>query len=289
MYLLGSIRQEDVNLIGNQSDAAVISIAVDEALAQSVWEKLSDTHLTGWTHWREPFEQSEGLMLEYVHLLNQGRRLAEVIGDQIRLREHEGRVDELAIVRGAAVLSVLGGEVDAGRLSELLDVGPNAANVALKRLIDEHLVRESRPGVLGGLHMLRSQALVDASHDGTVFQTTDTLWKNLPATTGDTLPRVVHSMFANAEAHDESESLRKLADILEKSSDVDQWSAILTGLGLASVRQKPSLWRWLATIFNGSGWPSLAEPASDWDLSLCHAACFPRSELNSVTFDTCGT
>ena len=237
LYLLGSIRQEDVNLIVNQSDTAIISIALDEALAQSVWEKLSATHVTGWTHWREPFEQSEGLMLEYVHLLTQGQRLAEVIGDQIRLREHEGRVDELAIVRGAAVLCDLGGEVDAGRLFELLDLGPDAASLALKRLIDEHLVRESRPGVLGGLHKLRSQALVDASHDGTVFQATDTLWKSLPATTGETLPRVVQSMLANAEAHEESESLRKLADILGKSSDIDKWSAILTGLGLATLDQ----------------------------------------------------
>ena len=235
LYLLGSVRQEDVNLIANQSDTALIPIALDEALAQSVWEKLSDTHLTDWIHWREPFEQSKGLMLEYVHLLTQGRRLAEVIGDQIRLREHEDRVDELAIVRGAAVLCDLGGEVDAGRLFELLDLTPDAANVALKRLIHEHLVRESRPGVLGGLHMLRSHALVDASHDGTVFQAADTLWKSLPATTGETLPRVVQSMLANAEADDESKSLRKLADILGKSSDIDQWSAILTGLGLATL------------------------------------------------------
>ena len=235
LYLLGSVRREDVNLIANQSDTAIIPIALDETLAQSVWEKLSHTHLTDWTHWREPFEQSEGLMLEYVHLLTQGQRLAEVIGDQIRVREHEGRVDELAIVRGAAVLCDLGGEVDAGRLFELLDLGPDAANLALKRLIDEHLVRESGPGVLGGLHMVRSHALVDASHDGTVFRAADTLWNSLPATTGETLPRVVQSMLANAEAHDESESLRKLAGILWKSSDIDQWSAILTGLGLATL------------------------------------------------------
>ena len=51
---------------------------------------------------------------------------------------------------------------------------------ALRRLIDEHLVRESRPGVLGGLHILRSDALVKASHDETVYLTADTLWRSLP-------------------------------------------------------------------------------------------------------------
>ena len=78
LYLLGSVRQEDVYLIANQSDTAFVQIALDEALAQSVWERLSQQHLTSWTHWREPFEQSEGLMLEYVHLLTQGQRLAAV-------------------------------------------------------------------------------------------------------------------------------------------------------------------------------------------------------------------
>ena len=60
LHLLGSVRQEDANLIANQSGTAFVRIALDEALAQSVWRRLSHQHLTSWTHWREPFEQSEG-------------------------------------------------------------------------------------------------------------------------------------------------------------------------------------------------------------------------------------
>ena len=237
VYLLGSVRQEDVYLIANQSDTAFVRIALDEALAQSVWERLSRQRLTSWTHWREPFEQSEGLMLEYVHLLTQGQRLAAVIGDQIHLREQQSRDDELKIVRSAAVLCAHGGEVDAGRLFELLDLTSDAANRALKRLIDEHLVRETRPGVLGGLHMLRSDALVEASHDGIVFQTADTLWNSLPATTSETLPRVVQSVLGISHHDHEPRMLRKLADMLGNSRDIDQWSAILTGLGLATLER----------------------------------------------------
>ena len=237
VYLLGSVRQEDVYLIANQSDTAFVRIALDEALAQSVWERLSRQRFTSWTHWREPFEQSEGLMLEYVHLLTQGQRLAAVIGDQIHLREQQSRDDELKIVRSAAVLCARGGEVDAGRLFELLDLTSAAANRALRRLIDEHLVRESRPGVLGGLHMLRSEALVEASHDGIVFQAVDTLWKSLPATTSETIPRVVQSILGVPDDDHEPPSLRKLADMLGNSRDIDQWSAILTGLGLATLER----------------------------------------------------
>ena len=237
LYFLGSVRQEDVNLVANQSDTVFIPVILDEDLAETVWEKLSAGKQTNWTHWREPFEQSEGLMLEYVHLLTQGRRLAAVIGEQIRQREHENRNDELTIVRSAAVLCARGGEVAAGRLFELLDLEPDAANRALRRLIDEHLVRESRPGILGGLHMLRSDALVKASHDETVFLAADTLWGSLPATTTETLPRVVQSVLADSGANNEPQSLRKLAEMLSKSRDIDQWTAILTGLGLATLER----------------------------------------------------
>ena len=174
-------------------------------------------------------------MLEYVHILTQGQRLSAVIADQIRLREQECRDVELEIVRSVAVLCAHGGEVDAGRLFELLDLTRSAACLALKRLIDEHLVRESRPGVLGGLHMLRTDALVEASHDGTVFQAVDTLWRSLPATTSETLPKVLQSILASADARGESRSLRKLAEMLRTSRDLDQWAAILTGLGLATL------------------------------------------------------
>ena len=237
LYFLGSVRQEDVNLVANHSDTVFIPVMLDENLAHTVWEKLSAGNHTNWTHWREPFEQSEGLMLEYVHLLTEGKRLAAVIGEQIRQREHENRNDELTIMRSAAVLCARGGEVAVRRLFELLDLAPDAANRALRRLIDEHLVRESRPGVLGGLHILRTDALVKASHDETVYLTADTLWRSLPATTSETLPRVVQSVLADSGADNEPQLLRKLVDMLGNSHDIDQWAAILTGLGLATLER----------------------------------------------------
>ena len=237
VYFLGSVRQEDIALITNRSDTEFITVKLDENLARTVWEKLSARKQTSWHHWREPFELSEGLMLEYVHVLTQGQRLADVIGEQVRQRELEDRHDELAIIRSTAVLCARGGEVDARKLFELLGIEPDVASHSLQRLIDEHLVRESRPGVLGGLHMLRSEALSNASHDGTVFLSTDSLWLALPATTGATLPRVVQSILAEATSEFETQALKKLAETLSSSSDVDVWVAILTGLGLATLER----------------------------------------------------
>ena len=234
-YLLGSLRQEDVCLITDRADTGFVSIQLDNELAQAIWEKLSAANQTKWTHWREPFEQSQGLMLEYIHLLTQGRRLATVIEDQVRQREREHRDDELGIIRSTAVLCAYGGEVDANRLFELLELKADDGHRALRRLIDEHLVRESRPGILGGLHKLRSDALVKASHDEAVFLTTDSLWRYLGATTTDTLPRVVQSLFADPKVGTNTVVLPKLASVLEESCNAELWTAILTGLGLATL------------------------------------------------------
>ena len=240
VYFVGSIRKEDVGLIANQADTEFIEISMNEKLAESVWRKLRAENLTSWGHWREPFEQSENLMLEYVHLLTQGKRLAFVIEDQVRQRQKEGRHEELAIIRSTSAICARGGEVQASKLFDLLDIKPESASQALVRLIDEHLVREARPGVMGGLHVLRSQALCETSHDQIVFFPTASLWKSLLATTNETLPRVIQSILIEVPDEDENSILYNLAELLSSSQDIDVWTSILTGLGLATLERKVS-------------------------------------------------
>ena len=286
VYFLGSVRNEDLALITNQSDTEFFEISLDEELAQSVWTQLSSQDQTNWSHWREPFEQSEGLMLEYVHLLTQGKRLAIVIGEQVRQRDGEGRQDELAIIRNTAVLCALGGEVEAKRLFELLELPSDRASQALRRLIDEHLVRESRPGVLGGLHTLRSRALTDASHDDVVYLRTDSLWRSLLATTNETLPRVVQSVLTEEQDKDEAVALQKLAETLAASNDIELWSAILTGLGLGTLERRVALF--IATLekhgVQQAHW-SVASMFMDPGIDLSTLSRFEplRNLLNAVT------
>ena len=237
VFVLGSVRTENIYLITNQSGTKFIQASLDERLAERVWKKLTKEGHTKWLHWREPFEQSEGLMLEYTHILTQGDRLTAVISDQVRQREHEHRIEELAILRCAAELCRHGGEVEARQLFKLLDIPPDRASEALKRLIDEHLIHESRPGVLGELHMLRSITLSDASHDGVVYLRTDSLWQGILAVTDDTLPRIIQSVFTELQGEDDGPTLQKLAELLASSDDVQKWSAILTGLGLATLER----------------------------------------------------
>lgn len=234
VYCIGSIRQEDVDLIVGQADTEFVPVQLDDELAEAVWQKLREDGLTHWSYWREPFEKSEGLMLEYVHILTQGRRLADVISDQVRARELEKREDELAIIRYSSVLCARGGEVDVRSLLDAASISMERGSRALKRLLNEHLVRESRPGVLGGLHLLRSRALERASHDGMIYLAESSFWQALPSTTRETLPRVLQMLLADNEGDDEG-SLRKLAKVLAGSERLDVWTAIFTGLGLATL------------------------------------------------------
>lgn len=237
VYFLGAVRKEDTSLISNHADIEFVEVSLNENLAKSVWLKLHTEGQTDWEHWREPFEQSDGLMLEYVHILTQGKRLSLVIDDQIRIRQQEGRRDELAILRITSVLCASGGDVQADKLISFLDINPDSASRALTRLVDEHLIREDRPGVLGGLHMLRSKALVNACHDQVVFLSADSLWQGLLAVTNDTLPRVIQSILADLSGVDEVSTLNNLWNILNNTQDAEVWSSILTGLGLATLER----------------------------------------------------
>ena len=238
VHLLGTVRNEDTPLISNQPDTVFFKVVLSENLAQSVWQKLATQDQTEWQHWREPYELSEGLMLEYVHILTQGKRLAAVIGEQVRQRQQEGRHDELAILRGTSALSSLGGEVEASKLFEILELTPDCASVALQRLIDEHLVRESRPGVFGGLHALRSKALCEASHDEIAFLRADSLWHAFLAATNETLARIIHSVLKETQPLDEAEVVQRLADLLAINEDVEVWTGIVTGLGLGTLERR---------------------------------------------------
>lgn len=237
VYFLGSVRQEDVMLIANQSDTEFIPVSLTEKLAESVWMRLYAEKQTNWEHWLEPFEQSKGLMLEYVHLLTQGQRLAAVIDEQVQQRQREGRYDELAIIRSTAVIFAHGGEVQVAKLLDLHELKPVAASQSLKRLINEHLIREAQPGILSGLHILRSQALSEASHDDMVYLAATSLWQALRVVTSDTLPKVIQSILKNAPDEVQIITLRKLAETLATTADIDIWTAVLTGLGLATLEK----------------------------------------------------
>lgn len=164
ILLLGSIREEDVFMLTTRSFAGEFRPTVEEIVAERIWQQLSHQRQTTWAGWREPWAQSNGLLLEYTHILTRGERLEIVLGEQIDCRLREARDAELAILRITALAGAAGAIVDIDRLSEVLDLSQSDLSRALRRLIDEHLISESQNGQLGGLHQLRSAAIFCLCH-----------------------------------------------------------------------------------------------------------------------------
>lgn len=164
LFLLGSIREENLSTLTNAPISSRVRTRMDSKLARQIFDGLkADNRLTAGA-WKESFVQSRGLLLEYVHLLTTGERLPSIISQQIDERRTKNRDLELSVLRIVSLGAITGGVVATDRLTGELDVSEEELQRALVRLLDEHLIREVEPGSLGGLHDVRSRAILDASH-----------------------------------------------------------------------------------------------------------------------------
>jgi hypothetical protein len=166
VYLVGACREENLLEVVTAPTTTQIRPQLDEQLAVRLYEELRVRAATTWGGWREPFEASRGLLLEYGHLLTAGERLRETIRVQVDERRRAGtaREIELEVLRLVATADAFGAEVGTAALQTQLGVSSAALQRALARLIDEHLIAERREGRLGGMHALRSSAIQQELH-----------------------------------------------------------------------------------------------------------------------------
>lgn len=161
--MIGSIRSEDAALLPARHTIVEIDTSVDSQLARALWVKLRERGQTKWPGWSEPWGQSQGLLLEYGHLLTAGMRLASVILDQICTRLKQKRDHELAILGASALAAAHGGSVPIETLRHQLSLSKGDIARALERLIAEHLIRVDATGAkLSGLHSLRAASVSSA-------------------------------------------------------------------------------------------------------------------------------
>lgn len=183
VMLLGSVRHEDLVGVRNRADCAILEVTLTEAIAASLHANLRERELTDVPHWREALGESHGLTMEFTYLLTRGRRLQDVLRDQVMVRIRERRESELRVLALAATASRWGLPVPISALSaEISD--PVSLRDALLRLVEEHLVQIS-DGAVGGLHPLRSRFLSESLHETpppTLADTVSSLVRLLPDT-----------------------------------------------------------------------------------------------------------
>jgi len=163
--LLGSIREEDLFLIEARSRATEVRAEATEETALHIFEDLKKKQKTSWAGWKEAWAQSEGLLLEYVHILTAGQRFANLLAEQVSARRRDPHRDiELSLLRILALTGAAGTAAEPDRLANALDASEEEISRGLSRLVDEHLVREAPDGMLTGLHQRRSSEVVRLTH-----------------------------------------------------------------------------------------------------------------------------
>ena len=164
VLLLGSVREEDTLALRTFGECVIVRPRLDEDLAARIHKGLLDSGGAKEPHWREAYDLSDGLTLEFTHLLTQGRRLRDVIRDQVQDRVREHRTVELAVVAPVSVAHRWGAELPFAGLADIVSCTAGELKAALTRLTDEHLITVDN-GVVRGLHPVRSAALCQAVHE----------------------------------------------------------------------------------------------------------------------------
>jgi hypothetical protein len=239
--LLGSVRNEDLLPIRTLPRCTVIDVTLDGQLAEKIHAGLTARGLTAAPHWREAFNDAQGLTLEYTYLLTKGRRLAEVISEQVNRRVMERRWLEIDILALSSVAHQWGARLDVSALERHLDAPRGDVRQAIQRLQDEHLIHVSH-GAIDGLHQLRSRALSAAVHATPPPTIDETVESVVGLLDGTQLRSFVLGALTDRPDVDAA-LLRGLSSRMHAERSAAVWAEVLTALRLADFRRAATGWR----------------------------------------------
>lgn len=243
LLLLASVREEDRYPLVDSRRAVHVKVLGDDTLAERVWRELRDRGQTSWQGWREPWKLAVGHMLEYTHLLTQGRRLRETLHDQVAARMNDlARHDELEVLRVVACANAAGCSVDIAHLSKALAKADSVVSYTLTRLKNEHLVQNTNDGRIIGLHELRSIELLRLSHEFPPPLLSATAASAVRIVPASELARFLERTLSKYDGCDNA-ALDALALRLEETPSPALFSAILTGLDRVNAHRVIGLWQ----------------------------------------------
>ncbi len=241
VLLVATAREEDLVTLGDLTDCATVSVRLSQTAAETIFRGLKRRGVTTMPHWAEAFSESNGLTLEFTHLLTRGRRLGEVIGQQVQRRIVEERYGELEVLRLVSVAHRWSASLPASQLEGACDMEKWELRQAVERLAEEHLVVE-QAGVLSGLHRLRSQAISDAVHATPPPDFDSTIRKVLPLIED----RQLHRFIANLLRDVPSARTAVIETASSGNLHLDRLAAYMEGLRLFDFCEVAQEWRDIA-------------------------------------------
>lgn len=236
VLVLGTTRDEDLDLLAEAPESFVVRPQLDDCLAETIWTHLVAEGKTKTVSWIEAFEHSNGLTLEYVHYLTTGARLPETIAQQVKRRRKERRDSELQLLRIVSVAASAGAVVDLRRFATESNLSDEDVQRTVLRLVDEHLVQATNNNGVAGLHRLRSQALVTATHSPGPPSLAETAASARRCVSIPDLPMLTGELFT--QGHLELSAVYEaLTHRLYDSPTPNTLAQSLNGLRIAALRQ----------------------------------------------------
>ncbi|MFE1341564.1 hypothetical protein ACFW6K_28290 [Streptomyces sp. NPDC058733] len=163
VLVLAAARREDLTPELSLG-AALVSVALSELTAEQIYQAVQDSGIPTVLAREEAVARADGLLMEFIALATTGRRLREVLSDQITgLRTPQRRLDR-TVLRLVCAAHTLGVEVAADALPAVVGQPADLVGDALERLADEHLVVNEEGIGWKGLHDLRTQVLLQLLH-----------------------------------------------------------------------------------------------------------------------------
>lgn len=212
VVLVATARNEDVVHLGDLADTGTIEVGLDEASAATIFDGLQRRGVALVPHWQEAFQHARGLTLEFTYLLTQGRRLRDVVGDQVQRRVTEGRGNELAVLALVSVADQWSATVEISGLAGHFGDDDASLRQTIDILVDEHLLIEY-DGTVSGLHPVRSAAIAEAIHATPPPTLGSTVSSLLPMVHDDRLPGFI------------AQALRSRPDLSDTTIDAGRTAA----------------------------------------------------------------
>lgn len=237
LLLVGTARHEDLPTLGDLSGCATVSVHLNEAAAEVIFAGLKRRGSTSAAHWREAYDRANGLTLEFTHLLTRGRRLGDVIHEQVRRRLDEGRLDEIDVLSLVSTADRWAASLPSDKVAAACGSSALELRQAVVRLAEEHLLVE-RDGVMYGLHRLRSEAIAAAIHEQPPPDLMTTVRRVL-----DLVPTPqLHRFVANLLSEEPSSAEVIFGSAASAAADIDRLTAILHGLRLVDFYELAKEW-----------------------------------------------
>ncbi len=207
----------------------------DAELAERLWKELRRRSQSQALGWREPWQESKGLLLEYVHMLTQGSRITDVLRSQVADRARDiNREIELAILRITSAAGIAGAVIDVQRLPIVLNCSEAQVSLALRRLIDEHLLKNQSPSCVITLHQLRATALFHLCHEFPPPIPEQTITRAIQCLPAEDMEAFVLRI-SEINADLQHCLIIEIAKRLQQEPDITLVSTALRGLGQAHI------------------------------------------------------